>query len=200
MNTNSDQEFFRVVDIAERDLDYITELRERIAANTSDTSSDAKDAVRRLYVRVFITMVESSVSTIKHEVLQYPELLTDTERAVLRDVTYDLNDKGEPYERPLHPPFLASLKFALRMFAKVHQLKTMPNYSDHGWQAMQDVVRIRNRLTHPKTVGDLKVTSADLKAVDVAEVWFLRTHGALVEEFRKALEKELDSARARSGA
>lgn len=199
MATTSTREFFRVSDIAERDLDYLTELRDRIASPSLGSTIDAQEAIRRLYVRVFVTMLESAIATIKTEVLQHSEELSDAERAVLRDVTFDLNEKGEPFERPLHPPLLSSLKFALRTFGQVHKLSVRPDYSGRGWQAMQEVVRLRNRLTHPKTVSDLEVSGSDLKKVDEAEVWFLQAHRALLEEYSGVLKKELDKHRRAAG-
>jgi hypothetical protein len=195
MITTSTRELFRVHDIAQRDLDYLTELRDRIATPLLDTTADAQNAIRRLYVRIFITMIESAVATIKTEVLQDAEHLSDAERTILRDITFDLNDKGEPVERPLHPPLLSSLKFSLRMFTQTHQLRSKPDYSGRGWQAIQEVVRLRNRLTHPKLVEDLQVSESDLSAVDEAEAWFLNTHTTLLEEYNAVLQKQIDAHR-----
>lgn len=60
MTTASTRNFFRVTDIAERDLDYLTELKDRIESPSLGTTADAKEAIRRLYVRVFTTMIESA--------------------------------------------------------------------------------------------------------------------------------------------
>lgn len=193
MSTSEDYAFFTVCDIAERDLDYLSDLRDRINNPSYASLVEELDAIRRLYVRVFITMIEGSVATIKNEILHSADQINDAERAVLRDVTFDLNDKGVPCERPLRPKILSSLKFVFQMFASVHKLLILPDYSSSGWQAMKDVIKLRNRLTHPKTLNDLKVTDTDLKTVDEAEIWFRHTHNAFQVAYIKKLQAELET-------
>ena len=191
MKNSEDRAFFTVCDIAERDLDYLTDLRDRIKKPPCALPPEEIDAIRRLYIRVFVTMVEGSVAAIKNVILHYSEQLNDAERAVLRDVTFDLNEKGVPYERPLRPPILSSLKFAFRIFASVHKLSIVPDYRSSGWQAMKNVIELRNRLTHPKTPNDLKVTDTDLKSVDEAEIWLRDNHGSLLKAQIMELKTEL---------
>jgi hypothetical protein len=200
MSSAHDRAFFEVSDITDRDLDYLTDLRDRIASPKLGTTPDEHEAIRRMYVRVFITMVEGSVATIKSKILWYTASLNDAERAVLRDVTFELKENGKPCERVLHPPLLSSLKFAFRMFASVHKLATRPDYSTSGWKAMQNVMILRNRLTHPKTPEDLRVTPTDLATVDEAELWFRQTHNALLNEYIEQLQKQLDALSGFTGA
>jgi hypothetical protein len=195
MNPAHSDSFPTVSDIADQDLDYLTDLRDKIAKPTLGVTIAESDAIRRLYVRVFITQIESTVARIKNDVLQGDAKITAAERAILSDVTFDLNDKGEPYERQLHPPLLSSIRFAFRIFGKTNGLAFQPDYTKGGWQDMQAVLRIRNRLTHPKNVEQMKVSNQDLRMVDAAELWFRNTYRGFLEEHKSALQIQLDNGR-----
>jgi hypothetical protein len=46
------------------------------------------------------------------------------------------------------------------------------NKQDSGWDAMTKAVKIRNRITHPKTPDSLTITDADMVVFDRATAWF----------------------------
>ena len=184
-------EFLRVNDVADRDLEFLTDLRDRESGGALARNAHETQAVRRLYVRMFITVVESAIATFKQEALSHGKQLSDSERSLLREVTYDIDSKGEPTERALHAPFLSSLRFAFKMLVSVRGLAFKPDYSSSGWQAMQDAVRVRNRLTHPKDTTDMTVSDAEMQKVDAAELWFRQTHIALLEEYGAQLAQQL---------
>ena len=200
MNSLPDDLFLNVSDVAELDFDYLTELRDQVAVPGLANTTQERQVVRRLYVRMFVTLLEGTIATFKSKVLEHPTNLNECERAVLRDITYDLNDKGDPFERALHPPLLSSIKFAFRMLSRAYGLKHKPDYSLKGWQDLQEVLRIRNRLTHPKTVEQMRVTAAELKLVDSAELWFRQSHRELLEQYNGVLSAKLEQLKLRDGA
>ena len=192
--------FSGVSDVVESDFEYLTRLRERLVTPSLAFSELDQQAVRRLYVRMFITLIEGTVATFRSQVLGKTKNLDHAELAVLREVTYDVNEKGMPIERPLHPPLLNSIRFAFRMLAKTYGLRYQPDYSEKGWSDLQEVIRLRNRLTHPKNVEHMQVTVEEMEKVDSAEIWFVRSHRRFLEESNQLMKKELQKLEQSAGA
>ncbi len=193
-----DTTFERVRDVMEQDFDFIVELRdlaEGVSADGAIALSKPKydrQTIRRLYVRTLVSLIEAMLATLKQDALRVGETLSDAERLLLREGTFDLNDKGEAFERPFIAALPKSLKFAIRCFAKAHGLTRLPDYSGAGWHEFQELVRIRNRLTHPKDASALEVTDEEMAIADRAEFWFLRANTNLLEEQGDKLRAEVE--------
>lgn len=194
MNSPDKQEeeiFFGVNEVMEVDLDCLAYLRHSISSNSSNIPENYTDAIRRMYIRVLVTVIESSIARIRDEILEKASELEDGERSVLRDIVYELDDAGRVKERPLHAKLAASIKFSIASYCKVHKLEFLPDYAGTGWQSMLRLIKIRNRLTHPKSISDLVVSDEELGVSDQAEVWFRRTWGAMLHEHTLKLRIKL---------
>ena len=51
------------------------------------------------------------------------------------------------------------------------------DYGHHGWEKFQDLVDMRNSLSHPKSVDDTLLRSELPKTVSDARVWFYSNMG-----------------------
>ena len=183
-----DTTFKRVRDVMEQDFDFLVELRDLADDESTDRSIALskpkydRQTIRRLYIRTLVSLIEAMLATLKQDALRAGGSLSDAEKLLLREETFDLNDKGEAFERPFIAPLPKSVKFAIRCFAKTHGLSRLPDYSGGGWRDFQELVRIRNRLTHPKDALALEVTDEEMATADRAEFWFLRANTDLLEE------------------
>jgi len=144
---------------------------------------------------MLISHVESVLFELRSWVLEYadsnPEEFSQAELVLLAEKTYDISDKGEAEERPYLGQIGKNLKFAFRCFAKAFDLKFKPDYGGDGWQAFRQAVKIRNRITHPKTPASMAIKDDELAAMYKALCWFLDTYHNLLGEFKGSLNPAL---------
>lgn len=183
-------EFLSVRDVAESDLDFLTDLLDAGAKSLPGDSAHKIQAIRRLYVRTVVSAVESAMATFRQEALTVPSKFTQGELLLLKGVSYELADNGRVVEKQVNTSFLSAFRFSFRMLAKARGLKAEPDYSQSGWQALQHTVKLRNRLTHPKSVVEMHVSDKDMVQVDAAEIWFRLANHALLEEYIGQLEQK----------
>jgi hypothetical protein len=187
--------------IADNDLEFILRLRDLGESSTSDariwgTFIQEKydpQVVRRLYVRTFISLVESIIATLKDETLRSTVRLSTAEKAILAGTKYELTDQGAAVERPFFAPVQKSLRFAFRSFAKANRITFTPDYNGEGWRAFSETVKIRNRITHPKRVEEMAIEDTELALVDQAHDWFIKSYGGLMDAYIVKLENKLSS-------
>jgi hypothetical protein len=200
MNSPEPQrKIIEVTELAEKDLDLAFALvflgEERISADNRVWGAFIKNrydqqTAKRLYARMFISYVESVLFKIKSEALEADTgKFSHAELALLAEKSYDLSDKGEPIERTYFGKIERNLKFAFRAYAKAFVLNYEPDYSSDRWQAFQQVVKIRNRITHPKNSDSMIINDEENKAISKAHDWFLETYHNLLGKLIKKLEK-----------
>lgn len=179
-----------VSDLAEKDLDLVFAL---VVLGEKHNSADYRvwgelikakynrQTARRLYVKTFISLVESVLFTLKSEALKTDSSkLSQAELALLKDKTYELSNKGEATERIYLGNIEKNLKFAFRCFAKAIDINYNPDYSGVGWQSFQKTVRIRNRITHPKFAIDMSIDDNEQETINKAHNWFVENYRALL--------------------
>jgi hypothetical protein len=202
MNSSNQQLISQEVsDFAEKDLDLAFGL---LVLGEEHNSADDRiwgalirgkydqQTARRLHIRMFISFVESILFTLKSQAIEtHPGKFSQAELALLGDKTYELSDKGDAVERPYFGQFEKNLKFTFRCYAKAFELDHSPDYSGAGWQAFQQAVRMRNRITHPKFAANMSISDDDQKTIDKARNWFVETYQALLSGAIKERESVL---------
>lgn len=101
--------------------------------------------------------------------------LTVGELVLLREERYNLNAKGEPEASENFQKFLPNLLFTIRSYGKIHGATFQADTSANGWNAMRHAVRLRNRITHPKSVADLTLSDRDQMYLIDAAAWWKKT-------------------------
>lgn len=150
----------------------------------------ASQFARRNYVRAVAAFVEAWINSSKQLCTRAADVaitrFTPAELALLRDVSFELNDKGEAVERQRFFNFEQNFRFAFAAYAKLHGSEIKLKTDEHGWQALRQFVKVRNRLTHPRNPNDLMVTDAELKDIEKATDWFMTVTRELNEDAIKA--------------
>jgi hypothetical protein len=147
--------------------------------------------VRRLHVRLVLSLIESVVASLKKDALGSSRLSAG-ERTLLTDTTYELSSDGDLIERTFFAPLLKTLRFAFRCYAKAHALDYSPDYSGPGWQALQSAVKIRNRITHPRKLDEMSISDTEMQVVDSAHAWFMDCYRGLLGTRIADIERLLD--------
>lgn len=101
--------------------------------------------------------------------------LTPPERYFAADTEFELNEKGEVVEVAAKISFARNLRFAIAMNRKAHSVNQPFDASVEWWSSLKKAIKVRDRLTHPKLVGDLDVTGEDI-------IYALRAKDGLEQE------------------
>ena len=93
-----------------------------------------------------------------------------------------LTDSGKLKLPRSRIPIKNLFAYSLRVRARCSGVDADQIFNDSGWEAFQDFLALRNRLTHPRTESDLDVTDRDLVVVREATDWLMHVG----ERFRNA--------------
>lgn len=161
--------------------DPLQELHDMMAVLSDDTDRLTEIGLseqfgRRMYIRAMFAMVEGTVYRMKQicfseEYGSYSSF-TPAESALLREETYDLDDRGKVVIKQSFLLLVKNIKFAFEAFHKYFGSANNLKIDDAGWESFLKAVKIRNRLTHPKTAIDLNVSDAEFETVRRASDWF----------------------------
>jgi hypothetical protein len=156
---------------------FLSDIRE---AENRMRRPDATDFDRKTYIRTFFAYVEGLIGSIKDAALAAKDPhRTPAELAMLREETYFLDEKGRAEKKRALLNIKANVLFAFRVMGRgfgVHDFAA--DTSVDGWRAFSDAVAIRNRLTHPRSLDQSRVTLEDVATVEKAEKWYSEQHAA----------------------
>lgn len=99
-------------------------------------------------------------------------MLTPGERMVLAEETFEVDDKGKVYPQTRFVRLDKNIKLAFRAFAKAYSIDFPIDFGVAEWGDFKTAIDIRNRITHPKGVADLKVSDAEMQVVDRGLGWY----------------------------
>jgi hypothetical protein len=133
---------------------------------------------RRSSIRSGFAAVEGWIAFMKTVILDDLHLNDDlhspAEVALLREESYELRETGELRVSRKFIPTDANLRFTIKMWCKGTNDGKL-DLSGNGWQAFKASLALRNRLAHPKNMGDLTVSDVDLRTFVEGMQWFLST-------------------------
>jgi hypothetical protein len=135
---------------------------------------------RRTYVRTIFALFEGWSFYIRQTLireifksgLKSNDPMLIQRLSLLMDNSATLTDVGNIKLISQRIPFIKQFAFTLRSYAELVNLN--PDYFvNNGWVNFRNAVSIRNRITHPRTQNDLKITQHDLDVLQEAREWFL---------------------------
>jgi hypothetical protein len=148
------------------------------------------ECMRRTYAKTAFTFLEGDLYAFKQLILALEKILTlwipprgashivlftEEQRAMLKEFTYEITNDGEARQTTYRARFTDSFKFVVNVLHQVMRLDSKVNYSDPGWNALINARKIRNRLTHPKSLESLAVTDNDIETIQTAVGWYEAT-------------------------
>jgi hypothetical protein len=96
--------------------------------------------------------------------------LSPGEHAVLFELSYDVDARGNIISRVKHVPLEKHVKSVVRILARRRPDYSM-DYNHPGWTSLIQGLEVRHRLAHPKTKADLVVSDEDLNNVRSGFLW-----------------------------
>lgn len=167
-----------------------TVLNDDLDAALKAGRQDPTQFAHRTLIRTYFAFVEGiayQLRQVTRASLEDTDLLTQGERALLREERFQLNMKGEPEAKENFQSVLPNLLFSVRCYAKNHGAIYSPDTGSHGWDSMKRAIAIRDRITHPKSALGLEVTDEDVNHFVHAAEWWKRT---LLEMFQACGEAD----------
>jgi len=127
---------------------------------------------RRALVRAVFSFVEGMTFALKQEALNRNAVFSPAEIALLREQSYEINDKGKAIVRPALIELRRNIRFAFDCFARGWHTSNRLDLSEDGWRCLQEALFVRHRLMHPKGLSDFHVSDSELDATTKGFFWF----------------------------
>lgn len=128
--------------------------------------------LHRSYVRSVFSFIEGVLFSLKQECLTFPEELTLEQKLIILERSAKPKENGTASMDSQNIPLMLNIKFTFNLFHKVFETRRKVNFNGQGFDAFAKAIKIRNRITHPKTANDLKISEENFQIVHHAHLWF----------------------------
>jgi hypothetical protein len=92
--------------------------------------------------------------------------------SVLSGKTCYVTNEGEIRAQDLRIPFLANVLLSLKSYAEAQGVSYRTKKGDQR-SRIQNAVRVRHRITHPKNLTGLAISKAEIADIEFSLEWFL---------------------------
>jgi hypothetical protein len=139
---------------------------------------------RRTAFRTFFAAAEGILFSLKQDLLEEAGDVgySTGEMALLREESYGLSRKGELVVQPKFLRLDENFLFTMYHYTVTLDERFAVDVHARGWADFRNSLRVRHRLTHPKSPKDLTVTDAELRSLFSAAEWFKEVVCAALEE------------------
>lgn len=155
------------------------------------------DSAARSFVRTVFAMIEGTTFNLKEMALNLSTHgrgnFSKAELAMLEEVSYDLGDKGEAITQTKFMKLPTNIRFAFDAAARAFGVTYKLEVGDSGWSMFKEALNIRNRITHPKKIDDLKMSEAEVQKVIDTGAWFMKCRRELFQQFVNRMQRLKDT-------
>jgi len=175
-----------------REIDKLFyELVEDVLGVTKIWEQRDDELSHRLYVRTVFACVEGIIQVMKSAALLFderndPPMLTLEEIALLKEEDPHVGGNGKVEIKKKKISLLPNFEFSIRTYAKIKRCPINFEKGGEGWASLRKSISIRDRLTHPHSIEDLKITNEELKTVEKAMEFFRDTTIQLLGDKRSS--------------
>ena len=156
--------------LAARTDSFVHVLIYDVAASLDELKSSDTPTHRRSVIRTVLASIEGIMHLTRDSISVFP--LTAAEHTIVKELSYEVTDRGTIKERARSVPFDRSLKVLVRIVRKYRPHYSL-DYDHRGWSALLRSLEVRHRLTHPKALEDLTVTDSEIDDAQSGFYWFL---------------------------
>jgi hypothetical protein len=153
------------------------------------------DTAMRAYIRAVFASIEGHTFALKQLALRQSEHdrgdFSDAELAMLREEAFDLNEVGQAYSQPKFLQLPKNVRFSFEVCSRPFGFRYQIDVSSQGWNTFRQAIKVRNRLTHPKSIEDLHISDSDILCVAETAHWYLNHQKELIKGIDKYLDKLL---------
>ncbi len=131
---------------------------------------------RRTLVRSLFACIEGINHRMKFIDLELAGInsvkLSPADHALLIEESYELDDKGYAIPKKNKIRIAENLLFTLRITASLCKASFLIDKSKDYWWCFKESLKIRNRITHPKSLEDLVISDTELKVIVKTAKWY----------------------------
>lgn len=152
-------------------------------------------------IRTTLAAVEGVVWAYRVDVISTARSLdsmTQLDEFAFMDSNYQITEQGHIVRQPRFISLLAMIRLATRLAVRIDPALEV-RFDTAGWNDLRESIKVRNRVTHPKSENDLLINAAEIAACQNGFFWLLEvycqvlkaTNGALggyAETVRKMLD------------
>ncbi len=142
--------------------------------------------LRRNAVRTAWAFIEGVTFGFKHWLLTICDLakepLTRSERTLLTEMIFKMNEKGEFKQFPIRERTNSNIGKVFKLLGKKLDMNWSPDFNDKNWCAMRDSLKVRHRVTHPKRSQDLTISYDEMQKVNSSMKWMFKTFAEFSEK------------------
>lgn len=138
---------------------------------------DSSQRQRRNFFRESFSIIEGCVWAWKQVCLDI-RIIGDVEYEaaellMLQDQGFELTEKGRVKIRDdKHVPLKNNIRFTILMLEKLTGKAAAIDFSDRRWDSFQASIKVRHRITHPKSTESLEITDSEFEDLGHAIEWF----------------------------
>jgi hypothetical protein len=158
---------------------------------------------RRTFIRSVFALIEGFTYCLKQVALEASKKfgieLSKSEIALLLEESYEVSDKGQAETKPDFIQLPRNIKFAFNMYSRAYGLNYTLKIDDNGWLSFKEALKVRNRLTHPKSTGDVLVSDQDMLYAESAAMWFVSSSEAIQRAMNEKMKAMVEKMKAKQG-
>lgn len=150
---------------------------------------------RRNYIRTVFAMIEGSIFLLKQATLSAAisgnkAVLSIADIAILSEKSFDISNKGEPHSQTKFFQIEVNFKYTIHIINKIFDCNIVLDTSSEEWNRFVRSVKIRNRITHPKSLKDFYVSKNEINMVCMFDSWFNEIIAQSVEGIYKRISRQ----------
>jgi len=182
-------------DMARTLIDDVEVLRPHLGSTAIEIEKTPEEkANRRFFVRAVFALVEAVVEQHKRLLLELQRTgrvsMEQCDVAVLSEKIYYAKDNGAVQQRDQYLSLKSKLRAVYRIAGEAFGRPLSVDFGGTGWPSFGKSIAIRDRITHPKTMDECRVSSENLETVEEGHSWF---RGLQNEYVRVAREHRSES-------
>lgn len=151
---------------------------------------------RRTFIRSVFALIEGFTYCLKQVALEASKKfrveMSKSEVALLSEESYEVNDKGEAETKTAFIQLPGNIRFVFNMYSRAYGLNYKLKIDDNGWLSFKEALKVRNRLTHPKSTSDVLVSDQDMSYAENAAIWFVKSSDevqrAMIEKMKVKIQ------------
>lgn len=176
----------------------ISELYEKDIQFVIDhINDDNHEFWRRELIRLVVTLFEAETYLLKKDLLNYCTKfnisLNPQITLTLQGKKFTIENSGKLKEGYLPVKLTDDIKFLFKQINEIRNFNLKVDYQDNGWSDLQGTIKVRNRLTHPKSISEQLVTVLEIEKCMSGYKWFYKNFNGFLQQENEFLAKLISS-------
>lgn len=124
------------------------------------------------------------------DIARQMDQLQSDEAMALSELSYSVTSSGKITHQKKFVPTLSAIRLSARIAKRINSELDI-DFGDSGWEKLKAATEVRNRITHPKSPDDMRVTRDELSDCDTAFHWCVETILTIMEGALSAYREEV---------